>query len=180
MSSLIQDEILLRPFEPEDAERFARAARESSESTRPWLPWCTPDYSEKDALAWFEDCAAGRAAGTSDEMGIFARDGGAFLGGAGLNSINKIHRFCTLGYWVAASARRRGVALRAVRAMVPHAFKVHALQRVEIVVAVGNSASEAVARKFGAHLEGIARNRLYLNEKPVAAKMFAMVTKGDD
>ncbi|MEK0266438.1 GNAT family protein [Stenotrophomonas rhizophila] len=42
-------------------------------------------------------------------------------------------------------------------------------------MAVGNEASERVAVKAGALREGVARNRLVIDGRPVAAQMFSLV-----
>ena len=108
-------------------------------------------------------------------MEFSTRNSGELLGGAGLNDIRHPHRFCNLGYWVRQSRQRQGIALRCVQALASHAFGSLGLYRVEIVVAVGNLASEGVAVKSGALHEGIARNRLYLQDQPVDAHLFSLV-----
>ena len=167
--------LVLRAFEDSDAEEFAIAARESVASVGPWMPWCHAAFSQQDALNWFETCRAGLASCTAHEFGVFAQDSNAFLGGAGLNALNHQHLFCNLGYWVRQSAQRRGVASRCVHALAAHAFEVLGLQRVEIVVALGNTPSEGVARQCGALLEGVARNRLQLSSGSVPASVFSLV-----
>lgn len=67
------------------------------------------------------------------------------------------------------------MAPRCVRALAAHGFDHEGLQRIEIVVAVGNTASEKVAQKAGALHEGIARNRLVIDGRPVPAHMFSLV-----
>lgn len=175
MSPITSAGLLLRPFEDRDAENFAAAARESAASVGRWMSWCHPAFSERDALNWFQLCRAGLASGSSHEFGIFSQTSNEFLGGAGLNAINPQHLFCNLGYWVRQSAQRRGVASRTVSALLPYAFNQLGLQRVEIVVALGNAPSEGVARKCGAQLEGIARNRLQIGGQAVPATVFAIL-----
>lgn len=68
-----------------------------------------------------------------------------------------------------------GMAVRAVQALSAHAFGALGLQRVEIVVAVGNHASEGVARRAGAQWECVARNRLQLHGAAVPASVFSLV-----
>ncbi|MBT9492844.1 MAG: GNAT family N-acetyltransferase [Paucibacter sp.] len=167
--------LLLRPFEDRDADDFAAAARESAASVGRWMSWCHPAFSAQDALNWFQLCRAGLASGTAHEFGIFSQASNEFLGGAGLNSINQQHLFCNLGYWVRQSAQRQGVASRTVRALLPYAFDQLGMQRVEIVVALGNTPSEGVARQCGAQLEGVARNRLQVGGVAVSASIFAIV-----
>lgn len=167
--------LVLRPFSDSDDEAFTSAVVESVESVGRWMPWCTSDYSTRHALEWFATCRSARDAGTAFEYGIFCQDSGDFLGGAGLNEIRQQHRFCNLGYWVRQSRQRQGVASRCVQALSTHGFHQLGLHRVEIVVAVGNLASEGVAVKSGAFHECIARNRLHLHDKPVPAHVFSLV-----
>jgi RimJ/RimL family protein N-acetyltransferase len=165
----------LRPFLDSDADDFAAAVRESVPSVSPWMGWCVDDYTAADALDWFAVCRAGAAADTAFEFGIFDEQSGRFLGGAGLNDIRRVHQFCNLGYWVRQSAQGQGVASRCVPALAAHAFEVLGLHRVEIVVAVGNAASEAVAVKSGALRESVARNRLLIGGCPAPAHVFSLV-----
>ncbi|MBW8363385.1 MAG: GNAT family N-acetyltransferase [Rhizobium sp.] len=167
--------LLLRPFEERDAAEFAQAVRESVESVGPWMPWCHAEYSQTDALEWFKTCHHDAAAGTAYEYGVFSKDGNEFLGGAGLNLIVRQHGYCNLGYWVRQSQQRRGVASACVAVLSEVGFRELKLHRIEIVVAVGNEPSAGVARKAGATLECIARNRLLLKGKPVDASVFSLV-----
>jgi RimJ/RimL family protein N-acetyltransferase len=174
-SELTFDGLVLRPLLSTDAPAFVAAVLESTESVGRWLPWCTSAYSEREALEWFDVCDAARRAGSAFDLGVFCQNTGDFLGGAGLNEIRPQHHICNLGYWVRRSRQRQGVALRCVKALAAHAFEKLHLHRIEIVVAVGNHASEAVAVKAGALRECIARNRLYVHNQPVPAHVFSLV-----
>lgn len=169
------DGLRLRPFVDADGDAFVAAVRESAEGMRRWMPWCSVDYRVDQAHQWFQACRAEWAAGRACEYGIFEQGTGLFLGGAGLNAMQPKHRLCNLGYWVRQSQRGNGVATRVVRALSAHAFGPLALQRVEIVVAVGNLASERVAVKSGALHECVARNRLVVDGQPAAAHVFSLV-----
>ena len=175
MSPIIFEGLVFRSFRNSDAKEFVRAARESVETVGRWMPWCTSSFSEQDARTWFNQCRASMRTETGYELGVFSEKTGELLGGAALNSINRQYLFCNLGYWVRQSAQRQGVAVRIVHALAPYAFNTLGMQRVEIVIAVGNTASEAVARKCGAQFEGIARNRLQLHGATVSALMFSIV-----
>ena len=165
---------LLRPLVADDAPAMAAAVRESLGSLGKWMPWAHPAYGETDARDWIAFCTAAWADGSAHEFGIFG-PGGGLLGAAGLNQFNRPNQFCNLGYWVRETAQRRGVALAAIDALTRYAFEQVGLTRIEIVVAERNQASLAVARKAGATLEGLARNRLVLHGRPVAAHMLALV-----
>lgn len=171
--------LVLRPYEDRDAPAFTTAVLESVGSVGRWMPWCHAGYTEHDARDWFAAAAASHACGSACEFGVFLEDpsdGTAhFVGGAGLNQINRQHAMCNLGYWVRESMQRRRIASRCVHALSRHAFEVLDLHRVEIVVAVGNVASEAVARAAGAQFECIARNRLLIRGVSVPASVFSLI-----
>ncbi|MFT5534891.1 MAG: ribosomal-protein-serine acetyltransferase [Candidatus Paceibacteria bacterium] len=108
---------------------------------------------------------------------MFCQDSGKFLGGVGLNEIRRQHKVCNLGYWVRQSMHRQGIASRCVQALSAHALHELGLNRVEIVVAIGNTASEGVAVKSGALRESLARNRLHIRDKSVSAHVFSLVPR---
>lgn len=165
----------LRPYRDSDATEMSAAVRESAETVGRWMTWAKPDFSDYDAVCWFAHCRQSRAAGTTHEFGIFTHDG-RFVGGCGLNQFSSINKLCNLGYWVRQSHQRAGAATAAVLALRELGLNRLALSRIEIVVADGNEASMGVARKAGATHECLARNRLQLHGKPVAAHMFSFTS----
>jgi ribosomal-protein-serine acetyltransferase len=169
---------ILRPYHETDAEDMSSAVRESAETVGRWMTWAKPDFSEYDAVCWFEHCSRSRAEGTAHEFGIFS-SAGQFVGGCGLNQFSTINKFCNLGYWVRRSHQRIGAATAAVLALRELALHRLGLSRVEIVVAEGNVASIGVARKAGATHECLARNRLQLHGKPVSAHVFSFTCDVD-
>jgi ribosomal-protein-serine acetyltransferase len=167
-------ELSIRPYGPSDAAALCEAARESIGEVFRWLAWCHPGYSLADAVEWTRSRAALAARGSEHSFAIVGADG-RFLGGCGLNQINRVHRFANLGYWVRTSATRQGVATEAVRQLAGFAFAQTDLVRLEIVCAVGNDASQRVAARAGAVREGILRHRLLLHGQPVDAVMYGLV-----
>jgi len=166
--------VAIRPYRVEDAHALWAAARESQPEIFPWLEWCHPEYSLADAEWWCNSRAALAAAGQEYSFVISAPDGG-FLGGCGLNQINRIHRIANLGYWVRTSSTGRGVAAEAVRQLCRFAFENTDLVRLEIVCAVGNQRSQRVAEAAGAVREGVLRSRLLLHGRAVDAVMHSLV-----
>ena len=92
-----------------------------------------------------------------------------------LNDINRTHNFANLGYWVRSSCTGHGIATAAARLVAKFGFQKLGLSRIEIVVALGNKASQRVAEKSGATREGIERNRHVVQDKVYDAVMFSLI-----
>jgi RimJ/RimL family protein N-acetyltransferase len=151
------------------------AVRESINELSVWMPWCHAQYSIDETAAFVRSREEEWEKGEDFSFVIRESDSGLLLGGVGLNFRNRMHNFANLGYWVRSPFAGRGVATAAVRLAAQFGFKEIGLQRVEIVVAVGNLASQRVAGKAGAKREGILRRRLLLRGEPLDAVMFSLV-----
>ena len=170
-------EITIRRYRAEDAAALFEAARESVDEVFPWLPWCHPELTEQEATEWA--VSRGSQFDKGIEYDFMIVDGSdRFLGGCGLNQINRIHRIANLGYWVRTSASGRGVATTAVGQLARFAFAETDLIRLEIVCAIGNEASQRVAEKAGALREGVLRDRLLLHDRPRDAVMYSLTRPG--
>ncbi len=172
---LANAQIVIRPFEPSDADEFVRAAHESIKTVGRWMSWCTPSFNREQALAWFATCDQDRAAGRAFDMGIFCAATGQLLGGAGINQLAPHHRYGNIGYWVRQSRQDCGIARQAVALLRDFGFQQLGLFRLEIVMGVGNTASEAVAIAAGATFECRARNRIFLHYLPFDALVYSLV-----
>lgn len=154
--------ISLRPYAPADAEALHAGATESIADVHPWLPWCHPGYALEEARAWIDAQVAAFAEEKEYEFAILG-SGGHYAGGCGVNQVVRAERRANLGYWVRSSAMGQGVAVAAARLAAAWAFQHTDLERLEIVVAVGNVRSQRVAEKVGAVREGVLRRRLLLH-----------------
>ncbi|MGR1199494.1 GNAT family N-acetyltransferase [Aeromonas hydrophila] len=167
--------LVIRPFEPGDADEFVRAAHESIETVGSWMSWCTPSFNREQALEWFASCDQDRVAGRAFDMGIFCAATGQLLGGAGINQLSPHHRYGNIGYWVRQSHQGQGIARQAVALLREFGFQQLGLFRLEIVMGIGNIASEAVAIAAGATFECRARNRIFLHGQPLDAHIYSLV-----
>jgi len=171
---LSADGLRLRPYREDDAAALLAAVRESIDSVGRWLPWCHARYGAADACAWIAHCAEGWRRGEHYAFAVFD-ESGQFCGAAGLNQRNREHNFMNLGYWVRASRQGQSIARRAARMVIAFAFERVGLNRVEIVTAPDNFASQRVAGAVGAQFEGKARNRIVVSGKPVDALVYAAI-----
>jgi len=175
-TELTDGQLVVRFYREDDAPRLFEAVRESIPEVSAWLGWCHENYSIEESRDFVR--SRGQKAQTDEwySFGIFDQTvGDRFLGGVGLNFINRVHQFGNLGYWVRTSATGKGVASRASRLVAQFAFEELGLHRIEIVAAVPNVASQRVAEKIGAVREGVQRKRLLIAGQSHDAVMFSLV-----
>lgn len=148
--------IVLRPPEDDDAEPV-RAACQDAEILR-WLPLLPQPYtleSAREFIAWARD----RNAAGDRQLLIVDASGGELLGAIGI-AVNARMKNGLIGYWVAASARRRGVASRALRLVAEWALVDAGLGRLELFTDPENVASQRVAEKVGFRREAVLRDHI--------------------
>lgn len=177
MRELTDGRVMIRPYRAEDIGAMYEAVRESVAEVSPWLPWCHEGYTVEETASFV---MAREAAWKNDEaygFGVFDSADGTYLGGVGLNFVNRVHQCANLGYWVRSSRTGRGVASAATRLAARFALEHLGFQRVEILAAVGNHASQRVAEKAGAAREGTLRKRLLVNGQPQDAVLYSLVAE---
>ena len=167
--------IKIRRYGTSDIPLLFEAARESVAEGSRWLPWIHADYSMSESLEWIVDCRKQWDQGREYSFAIVDPLTDLFLGGVGLNQISHTHRMANLGYWVRSSYTGRGVATAAARLIAQFGFAVLRLQRLEILIEVGNFASQRVAEKAGAQREGVLRKRLLMHGIPVDAVVYSLI-----
>lgn len=172
---LFDDRVRLRTYQLEDTDGLYHAVRESLPELRTWLPWCHDGYSREESDAWVESRAEAWRNGTDYSFLIEERASGQLAGGCGLNQIDDLRLRANLGYWVRTSMTGRGLATAATRLLARWGLCEAGLQRIEIVAAVGNTASQRVAHKAGAVCEGVFRRRLRVHGEPHDAVIFSLI-----
>jgi ribosomal-protein-serine acetyltransferase len=171
--SLVDQDLLLRPFHFTDTAGLYCAVHESLTELKPWMSWASEAYNEMTAREYI---TIGRARWEEHTYYALAiTRGDEILGACTLSSIHPIYRFCNLGYWVRTSCRGQGIAGRGARLAARFAFETLGLIRVEIVIATGNQASIRVAEKIGAHDEGILLNRMVVGKSIYDAHMYSLI-----
>ncbi len=175
VTGLAGSRILLRPYEVDDAPALYQAVHDSRHELAQWLSWCNADYAMADSIQFLD--ARGSKLRNEEEfaMGMFERQTGRMVGGCGFNEIDKNALRANLGYWVRTDATRRGYATEAVRLLARWGFEQLGLERIEIVAAVGNLASQGVAIRAGATREGVARRRLRVHGVQHDAVVFSLL-----
>jgi len=169
--------VSIRPFGSQDLSPLYQAARESLAEMMPWMRWCESDFSLADCGSWLHYAASAWDKGEAYNFAIIEPGNGQLVGTNWLSHVNVKHRFANLGYWVRTSCVGRGLATAAGRLIARFGFEELGLNRLEIMVALGNRASERVAEKLGARREGILRQRLQLEGKAKDAVLFGLLAE---
>lgn len=138
--------VVLRPWTDGDVAAITAACQDPQISR--WTQVPSP-YTPEDARLFIGLAARLWAAGTAAPLAITAAADGTVVGATGLNAIDAGTASADLGYWVAAHARGRGVATRAVELVAEWAFGALALERLELRPHRDNAGSQAVARRAG-------------------------------
>jgi ribosomal-protein-serine acetyltransferase len=177
MIELSDETIMLRPLRAEDIPAEYEAVCESIPEVSAWMAWCHPGYTIEETTAFIMSREEAWKNDTDYGFGIFDAETKRFLGGVGLNFINRVHNCANLGYWVRSSSTGRGVASRAARLVARYGLEHLGFQRIEILVAVGNISSQRAAEKAGALREAVLRKRLLVNKQPHDAVLYSLVAE---
>lgn len=175
-SEIKSDNIILRKYEMSFAPMLFEAAIESrgGEFSR-WMLWCHENYAIEESETYIEKVIENRRSETEFGFAIFDASNSQFLGDVSLNAFNNNHKFYNLGYWIRVSQQKRGIASAATRILAQTGFEDLPINRIEILAAIENTASQKVAEKAGATREGVLRNRLLIGGRIHDAAMFSFI-----
>ena len=148
---LHEEDVVLRPWQPDDVDAVFWACQDPD--VQRWTLVPVP-YEREHA----ESFVARQAQGFADGRPSFAATdaaSGELLGAFGAFR-DDVEAGPEVGYWLAPSARGRGVATRALRALCRYLFEQGA-PRIRWEAEVGNLASLRTAEAVGFHVDGTMR-----------------------
>jgi ribosomal-protein-serine acetyltransferase len=163
----------LRILDVSDAPALFALTEANREHLRRWLPWLDAVTREADTRAYLETVVRQRQAGLGPVFGIEHEE--VLAGVIGFHPLERFHRIGEIGYWLGESFQHRGIMTECCRFLVRYGFQTLDLNRIQIPVATGNRLSRAVPERLGFTLEGILREREYLNGAYVDHAMYAML-----
>jgi len=146
----VDDELVLRVWEPSDAPALCRAVTESLEHLRPFMPWAAFEpqtVARREAL--IETWAEERRLTGETIYGIFEQD--RIAGGTGIHA-RSVPSTREIGYWVHVDATRRGIARRVAARLTTEALRLDGVDTVEIRHDRNNVASGRVPARLGYRL----------------------------
>jgi RimJ/RimL family protein N-acetyltransferase len=162
--------VTVRHWRDEDVPAIVAAVQD------PEIPrWTSvPDgYTEADSLAFMADTRRAMRSGERCAFGVV--EDGSVAGAIGFPRLSWENARAEVGYWVAAHARGRGVATRAVNLVCAWGFEVCGFHRIELLAATENPASQAVAERAGFAREGVLRDYMVNKGRWLDMVMFARI-----
>jgi ribosomal-protein-alanine N-acetyltransferase len=153
----------IRPVEVDDAAAFLDLFLRNREFTRPFDPDRPADFYTLEAQ--LERARSAREKAAADQMWryVILDEDGAVAGAISLeNIIRGPAQTADIGYWVDRERNGRGLATRALEALIAEAFGPHGLHRLEASVRPENAASRRVLERNGFEVIGLARRYLLL------------------
>ena len=175
MQTLVTEfpDLHLRPLTRKDSDALFRLTESNRQYLRRWLPWLDFTRTLADTRNFVRGSIARREAGLGLDYGVFLRS--EIVGVVTFNTISRLHRNGTIGYWLAEYYTRRGFMTACVRRLINYGFGDLNLNRIEIRVAVGNQPSQAICERLGLQQEGILRQVEWLYDHFVALRVYGVL-----
>ena len=166
--TLSVDELRLRPWRTDDAEAVL-AICQDPEIAR-WVTIPQP-FLRPDAEAFIEGAIALWRNGTGAAFAITEAPGEHVLGA--VTRFGPDGHQATLGLWLAAEARGRGIGTRAIRLVADWTFATTEVYRIDSFIMVGNERSERMVERAGFRREAVLRGWDMHDGRPVDCVAYA-------
>ena len=169
--------ITLRPAEERDIVSIYEACQDP---TIPRFTTVPSPYTMTHATSFIREQAPTHFAQKSELLFVITKghfEEAEFCGVISFHSINLHNHTAELGYWIAASARGKGIGTRAATTISDYGFSTMGFRRIEALVDVDNAASKALLASAGYQLEGIMRRRVTRDDgSQIDMALFSRVT----
>ena len=156
----------------DDAGELFDVVDSNREYLREWLPWLDATNSFEDEKAFISNSLEEY----QKREGVFytIRLEGRIIGTISLNWIDWGNKAAGVGYWLSKNQTGNGYVTKSCIRLMEHCFDDLSLHRFVLEAAVDNIPSCEIAERIGMRLEGITKDREWLYDHYVDAKLFAI------
>lgn len=155
---LLDGDTALRAWRDSDLDGLVAACQDPEISRWTRVPY---PYGPSDARAYLLQRHDTLHSGTAASFAIvLADDRDRLLGSISLMRFSWKNARAEVGYWLAKEARGKGHVSRAVRLITDWGFRHLGLQRIDLLAATENPASQRVAERCGFSREAVLRSYL--------------------
>lgn len=159
------ERLVIRCYQPTDAQLLADSVSENVEHLKPWMPWAhlepEPFETKAERVKRFRGLFD---LGEDYIYGIFDPEETRLLGGTGLHTRIGDDQL-EIGYWIHKEYVNRGLVTESTAALVKVAFEALLIHRLEIHCDPRNVASASIPRKLGFVHEGTLRAKTRFLER---------------
>lgn len=169
----IDSNLFLRTLSLTDALNLFQRVEENREYLRRWLPWVDVTKKVADVENFIKANILQTEENQGIQCGIFWE--GNLIGMIGHHQIAWRNKFTSIGYWLAEDFTGKGIMTKACKTIIDYSFYDLNLNRIEIGAAVENKKSRAIPERLGFKLEGIQREREWLNDHFVDHALYSVL-----
>ncbi|MCZ8517679.1 GNAT family protein [Paenibacillus filicis] len=173
MFLIVDNDIILKVLEPDDAESLYAVTDGSRHYLREWLPWVDGTIDVENTKSFIESCQKQHSSNNGFNTGIWFK--GNIVGCIGYHSIDWANKKTSIGYWLGEQYQGYGIMRKSCKIMVNYAFNELGLNRVEIRCGSGNLKSRAIPEKLGFMNEGLIRQTEWLYDRFIDHFVYGML-----
>jgi ribosomal-protein-serine acetyltransferase len=159
----LADGIELRPLCDQDADPMFSLISANRDHLDRWLRWSGRVQTVEHVHALINRFAEKYALGDGFHAGLWLE--GQLAGGIVCHYIDEEDSNTEIGYWLGAAFTGKGLITRACREVISQLFERVNLRRIEIIAAVNNVPSRAVAERLGFQFEGVKRESIKIGSE---------------
>lgn len=159
------DGVFLRAPQMADFNAWSALRERSRDFLVPWEPtWPEDDLTRSSFRRRLRRYAEDTRCDQAYAFLLFRKDDNALLGGITLTNVRRgVAQAGSMGYWIGAPFAAQRYMSRAVSALIPFAFDVLRLHRIEAACIPTNQPSIRLLERTGFRREGYAREYLCIN-----------------
>ena len=136
------------------------------------------DYENQDTSAFIrESIHAWKEDRAWDYSIRIKEDRDRHVGNLSMWTVSKLGKIAEFGYWIRSDETSQGICTEAVGRLLREAFINMGYHKVTLRIAVGNDASDAVARKLGFTREGVLREELLIRGNWVDHSLWSLLDR---
>ena len=138
-----------------------------------WSAFASTIKTSKDADGWIKEIYFFNQGGQKFNSIIVWED--QFAGMIALHRIDKTNKRAEIGYWINHDHQGKKIISKVIYPFLAHVFKQYEINRIDLVVAVENTKSVAVANSAGFIKEGMLKEYFIINEICYDAFIYRML-----
>lgn len=159
------DRLIIRPPRVGEGVSLHAAVLETYDMLKMFMPWAQRKPTVDDSEGFVRQAAANWILKHNNEpylpLFIFERERNIFLGATGYHHMDWSVPAFETGYWLRASAQKKGIMTEALHAITAYAFIEFKAKRLEIRCDVKNDNAIRVAKRLGYTLEAKLKKNRY-------------------